>query len=408
MIKIGIDASRANLKSKTGTEWYTYHLVLELKKLVKNLSDKDKYQFVFYSEEPFEKELIENAPGNFIFRQLKWPPKFLWTQFRLSWEMVFRRPDVLYVPAHVVPIIHPQKTVLTLHDIGFIRVPEVYNPKPIGPKNKIVQFILNLIVRVISLGRYRNNDLDYNKWSTKFGIKHAKQILTISEFSRKDIADYYKINEDKIKLVQNGFNAEAFKQPASEVGILKVKEKYKITKPYIYFISRLEAKKNIVNLVRAFSILVNEYKLDYQLVLAGGEGYQFDQALKIIEENNLSDKVILTGYVENEERVPLLSGAELFTLPSIYEGFGVGVLEAQAVGIPVIAANSASLPEAVGEGGLLFDPQSPEDMAQTFKKILENTQLQQELIQKGKENITKYGWKTSAEKLLKILLNQIK
>ena len=397
-MKIGIDASRANILNKTGTEWFSYHIIQELKKLAKD----SKCQYVLYSELPFEKDLIENAPDNFIFKRLKWPPKFLWSQIRLSVEMLFNKPDILYIPAHVVPIIHPKKVILTLHDIGFERQPGLYDPKPIGPKNKIIQFFLSLIVYIITFGKYRNNDLDYNKWSTRFGLKVADRVLTISEFSKKDIAEFYNYNINKISVTPNGFDHLKFGKQINTAKINISKEKFDITGDYLYFIGRLEAKKNICNLIYAYNILKNKYNKNIKLVLAGSPGYKYEAAKKLIEKFNLKNYIIETGYIQEDDMINLLAGASVFVFPSNYEGFGVPILEAQAMKIPVACSNTASLPEASGGAAYFFDQNNPEDIAQTINELLENDK-KSDLIEMGLKNIKRYSWERTGLILYNIL-----
>ncbi|MDD5567238.1 MAG: hypothetical protein PHH01_03520, partial [Patescibacteria group bacterium] len=168
-MKIGIDASRANSREKTGTEWYSFRLIQEFKKI----ADSND-QFFLYSKEGLDFGL-ENLPSNFKSRVLRWPPKFLWTQIRLSIHLLFNKADVLFVPAHTLPLINCRKTVLTVHDIGFERFEQLYSQKIIGPRN-FVKKLINLGVRVVTLGRYGSNELDYHRWAMKYAIEHASII----------------------------------------------------------------------------------------------------------------------------------------------------------------------------------------------------------------------------------------
>jgi len=216
---IGIDASRANKPIKTGTEWYSYHLIQWFKKL-----DKENH-FLLYTNVQL-KSGLENCPQNFKEKVLKWPPGRLWTQFRLSWEMMLNGPklDRLFVTAHVIPLIHAKKTIVTIHDIGFERFSEIY------PWYDIV----------------------YHKWAIRFAKHAASKIITISEFSKKELMDVFKIKSEKIKVIYNGYDKKKYRLYNSEE-IEQVKSKYNLSKPYLIFIGRLEEKKNTPFLVECFS-----------------------------------------------------------------------------------------------------------------------------------------------------------
>ncbi|MBL7047693.1 MAG: hypothetical protein ISR95_08730, partial [Candidatus Marinimicrobia bacterium] len=243
---IGIDASRANEVKKTGTEWYAYHLIQEFKKI----ADPND-QFILYSKEPLRDELAK-LPSNFKSKVLNWPPKFLWTQLRLSFEMLFQRPSVLFVPAHTIPVIHPRNTITTLHDVGFERFHNLYSKKTIGYNTSFAKWLVNILVRILTLGKYGSNEYDYHRFSARFALKHAKKILTISKFSKKEIIDLFGANyAKKISVIPLAYDKSSFETTYSEATKDQVLKKYNIRKPYILYIGRLEEKKNIIGLVEA-------------------------------------------------------------------------------------------------------------------------------------------------------------
>jgi len=246
-ILIGIDASRANKIKKTGTEWYSYHLIQELKKIAPQYRDAG---FILYSAEPLRGDL-GILPRNWESRVLAWSPKRFWTQIRLSWEMWRRPPDILFIPAHTIPIIHPKKVVTTVHDLGFINFPKAY-----GWLEKI-----------------------YHKFALNFAVKNATKIITVSEFTKNELIKYTKIIPEKVAVVYNSHDSERYKIISDKSAVEKVLEKYKINSPYLLYIGRLEGKKNTPGLVQAFSILKNKHESlrDLKLVLVGSRGFGYEK-----------------------------------------------------------------------------------------------------------------------------------
>jgi len=369
---IGIDASRANKKIKTGVEWYAYHLIQTLKTIDK------KNRYFLYTNKKLSGGL-EKCPDNFEEKILSWPPKYLWTQIRLSWEMKFgkNKPDVLFVPAHTIPIFHPKNSIVTVHDVGFARFPKLYNWM----------------------------DKLYHNWIMKFIKKHAKKIITISKFSKQEIIELYNIEPEKIAIIYNGFNQMAYRPVEKASTIKKVLQKYQLTKPFFLNIARLEYKKNILGLIKAFKIFQGQFDPDkkYQLVLAGGGGQGYVDILQEIEKQNLKDSIIILGWVNEADLPKLLNASTAFVFPSFYEGFGIPILEAMSCGTPVITSNVASLPEVAGDAALLIDPYDSEKIAQAMNKIITDEDLCNELTRKGFKQIKKFSWQRCAREVLNIL-----
>jgi len=360
---IGIDASRANKPKKTGVEWYSYHLIEEFKKI-----DKDNRYFLF-TDKPLQGALAI-CPDNFEERVLKWPLPRFWTLSRLSLEMKFGReiPDVLFVPAHTIPLFNPSKVVVTVHDIGFEHFPELY---PWADKL-------------------------YHRLTIRFIKRFADQIITVSEYSKKDIRDYYKIPSEKIRVVLNGFDSVNYRKldsPASPLG-----------NPYILFIGRLEEKKNIPRLVNAFGKFKSKNPEDkHKLVLIGKRGFGFERVQKNIIENNLQTEVIFPGWIDDKDLPIWLNCADLFVFPSLFEGFGIPVLEAMASGCPVICSNATSLPEAAGEAALLFDPENEHEIVEKMEQVLLKPEVAADLRRRGFDRAQNFSWEKCARQTLQVI-----
>lgn len=371
---IGIDASRANRPIKTGVEWYSYHLIQELKKII-----PENVGVVLYSDEPLAGGL-ENLPNNWKSKIIKSPVKnpktkkaWLWTQLRLSWEMFKDKPDILFVPSHAMPIVHPKKTVITIHDIGFLRYPECYN-------------------------KYARS---YHKFSTWFAARFASKIITPSEFTKRELIEVYKIPHWKITVTHLSFNKNAYGTEKTEdaSGVLF---KYKVKKPYFIFVGRLEEKKNIIGLIRAFYLFLEETGLPHNLVLVGVPGFGFEKIKEEILDLGLYEQVRVLGYLRSEDVPVLYREADAFVLPSFYEGFGIPILEAMASGIPVIAAKAGSLSEVVGNAAILVEPKNPKDLAFAMKVVLNNL-TRRILIEKGLERVKNFSWEKTARETWEVL-----
>ena len=417
---IGIDASRANRKFKSGTEWYSYYLIRELAKI------DSKNQYILYTDKPLTggladltEENTKTKPGkidsygwqeikspynNFRVKILKWPVTYLWTQIRLSLEMFIHRVDILFVPSHTLPVIHPKKSVMTIHDIGFERKAKLYSEDKIGPVDGWFFKVINFFVRLVTGGKFNSNIIDYHSWSTRFALKNAKADITVSEFTKKEMVDFYKADAEKIKVVHNGFNDKLYRPINDEEKIKQVLSKYDIKVPYIFYVGRLEKKKNTARLVKAYAIMKQKYKdIKHNLVLVGSAGLGFDEVKYVIDEYNLYENVIITGWVPEEDMPYIYNGASLFVFPSLYEGFGIPLLEAMASGAPIAASNVASIPEVVKDAAELFNPEDKNDMAEKMAKILFNNELAEELIKRGFNRVKDFSLTKCAQEILALM-----
>lgn len=370
---IGIDASRANRPNRTGVEWYCYHLIQALKKLTQG----DRHQWVLYTREPL-RDGLERLPENWYEMRAGWPPKYLWTQVRMSWEMMRRPSDILFVPAHVFPPIHPEKTVVTVHDIGFKRMPHLY--KHVAKRYHVI--------------------------STNKIVKSSARIVTPSEFCGREIVDVYGVDPSRIAITHLGIDHGVYRPVEDYESIERTLALYHIARPYFFFIGRLEEKKNIVNLIKAFDAFKAQrgYGDPTMLVLAGPEGYGFGAISAQIEASPNKAQILRLGYVP-EEHVPILTSAALgYVHIAWYEGFGIPPVQAMACGCPVIAANNSCLPEILGEGNAIFvAPDDVDATARAMDRLVSDPTLVLELRRKGIEQASKYTWEATAQETLPVL-----
>lgn len=356
---IGIEAERANNSVKTGVEHYA-------KELIQHLAQIDtKNQYILYLRTQPEAWFLK-LPTNFKTKVM--PFAIFWTQLRLSWEMLFHKPDVLFVPASTLPLIHP-RSVYTEHDVAWIYYPEVFT------------WYMRQFHRVFS-------------WLARTG---ATRIIAISNSTKSDLVKHYDVNPDKIVVVQHGYTKTQHNfSKLSEAVAAKLPEKY------ILFLSTLQPRKNLEFLIDSFRELKNEHpELPHKLVVVGKPGWKFESILEKIESNK--DIVVYLGHISDEERWAVYNKADLFIYPSLYEGFGMPLLEAFECETPAATSNISSLPEAGGDAALYFDPTSKQEIKDVILRVLTDENLRKEMIAKGKERLTYFGWETCAQQTLNVL-----
>ena len=364
-MKIGIEAERANLPNPTGVERYAAELI-------RNLADLDhENEYILYFRTP-PQEWFKLLPSNFHIRLIPFP-KF-WTQLRISWEMIWHPVDVLMILASVLPIYHPKNSVFTAHDIAYEFFPKAFTP-----------FMRNYLI-----------------WSTRFAVKHAAKIVTVSEATKQDIVRVYKVEPSKLVTVHLGVDPMYHPMPYDQVQ--PTLDKYGLShKKYILFVGTMQPRKNHVRLIEAYEQLKEENHIEEKLVLVGGKGWLWEPIIKQIESSSVKDSIKVVDYVPLEDLPALYNGATLLTLPALYEGFGLPPLEAMACGTPVVVSNISSLPEVVGDAGVLVDPDRSHSIAQGLLKVLMDSELRKTMSEKGLEQARRFTWRACAEKTLTML-----
>lgn len=365
---IGIDARMYGAAQCSGIGHY-------IEQLTKNLFKIDKTnQYILFLREPVFSEFKE---PNERVKKVKVIPRWYsyGEQLILPFQLMNHKLDLIHYPHFNSPILFPKKFICTIHDL----IPFQFD----GHKMK-------------SVWRKKAHRLVF-----EHTIKRAQHILCVSEFTKNEIIRQFKINPDKLKTTYLGVD-ERF-QPIKKNGIIKLlKTKYKITTPFIFFISAWRNHKNFEGLISTFEILKKKYRIPHQLVLGGQEFPEYPNIRKKINNSPFKGEIITPGFIAPEDLPAVYNAADVFVLPSLAEGFGLIAIEAQACGCPVASSNVTCLPEILDNSAVFFDPQNTEQMADQIYSIISNENIKKQLIAKGFDNVKRFSWEKCAEETLQI------
>src|SRR3989338_5448392 len=353
MIKIGVDGNEANVKKRVGVSVYALNLLKYFSRVA-----TQEIQFNVYLKNFPLNDLPEE---NKYFRYCLINGKFLWSQIYLPLYLYRRKNiDVYFSPAHYLPRFCPVPQVVTIHDLAYLYYPEDFIKK----------------------------DLWQLKNWTNFSINQAKRIIAVSKTTKKDIIKNYDVDEDKVSVIYNGYEKISQKL---KVKSQKYNSKVKSKEPFILFVGTIQPRKNLEVLIDAFDKFTQTNK-EFKLVIVGKKGWLYENIFEKVKTMNLEKKVIFTDHVSDSELIWLYKNAFCLVLPSLYEGFGIPVLEAMNFDCPLIASFSSSLPEIGGDASLYFDPKNPDDLLEKLNSLKENKELRQELITKGRQRIKFFSW----------------
>lgn len=403
MAKIGIDI-RLIGKKQTGSEAVFFNLVKNLVKI-----DSDNKYFLF-TDRNLEKDSelkseIEKLglKNNFNIVFINAPNRFWWNLWALP-NYLRKNPVDIFHTQYIAPfwLSKNVKLVLTIHDISF---------------NFFPQFI-------------KKSDLFFLKTLIPRSLKMAARIIAVSGFTKKEIEKYYHIPGKKIAAIHNGVDFELFNQNIAPEKLEEAKKKYNLPEKFIFYIGTLQPRKNIPVLVEALDILHEKYKIPlspplrkgesvlspfekgrvgegFSLVIAGNrKAHNFDPKIdEMIKKYDLQASVIFPGWIDEENKPALYKLARCFVFPSLYEGFGIPIIEAMAAGTPVVSSNESCLPEIGRNGAIFANPNNPKEFAQKIHEILSDGNLRENLVKKGQEIAKSYTWQKNAEKTLGIYEN---
>jgi len=378
-MKIGIDARKIR----------DFGVGTHIENLIRYIPEFDTENEYFIVHYPGDKEYVPRTGSNIRLVPDTSPKYSIRELVVLPFKMGKLRLDLFHATHYTLPPIRPCKGVVTIHDVIHLRFPE-YLPHPAA--------------------------YYYAKGMMWAAAKSAKKVITVSECSKQDIVSYLGVSEEKIEVVYNGIEVnvktpvvrqdtgclEEIRTPGDSKDNRGLKERFGISRKYILYLGNFLPHKNHEMLVKAYSLLKHQYKIDHCLVLVG-KNEKLRQTLEtLIAKENLENDVILTGFAEPEWLPVLYARADLFVYPSLYEGFGLQALEAMTYHIPVAISDISALPEIAGDAAIQFNPKSAENMADTIYRVLTDQKLRTSLIENGKQRLKLFSWQEMARKTVEI------
>ncbi len=355
-------------KKLDGIGWFTYNTL-------KNITTQHpEHNFYFFFDRKYDQKFIFSKN---VIPVIVPPPtrhytlwKF-WLQFAIPRFLKKHKIDIFISPDGGIPTNIKIPTLSVIHDINF-----AHNPEDL-PK---------------SLANF------YNKNFPRFAEKSSR-IATVSEYSKKDIVDTYKINPDKIDVVYNGANKEFV--PVNEEVKTSIKKQYSKGKNYFIFIGSIHPRKNVKRLILSFDKFKKNTNSDLKLLIVGAKFFKNSDLFNTLESLEFKDEIIFTGRLETEQLQKVLASATAMVFVPYFEGFGIPILEAMYCDVPVISSNVTSMPEVAEEAAIYVNPKNTDEIANAMQKITENKELRLDLIRKGKIQRQKFSWQKTSEKLWK-------
>lgn len=374
-MRIGIDI-RLIGKKRTGDEVVVFNLVRSFARI------NTDHKFKLFTDVMDEETLVRISEQlgivekeNFEIISLPTKNKFVWNFWTLP-RYLKKNPVDVYHTQYITPFFVSRsiKIVTIVHDISF---------------NFFPQFI-------------KFSDLFFLKMLIPLSLKRADKIVGVSQFTRDEIIKYYKVNPEKVEWIHNSISDE-FAKTMETQNLAAVREKYHLPEKFILYLGTLQPRKNVSHLVAAFARIKDS--LDgTKLVICGNiEGHNADsQIKKSVVKFNLEADVVLPGFIDEQDKVAVFALAHTFVSPSLYEGFGITVLEAMSQGVPTLCSDIPSLKEIAENGALFFDLQDLDDFSKKLYDICINNELREELIRSGNERVSFFSWEKSASELLAI------
>jgi glycosyltransferase involved in cell wall biosynthesis len=427
---IGIDGNEANVVHRVGSNQFAFEVMRAMKEV------GSQHEYVVYLKKP-PLAHMPKPDNNWRYRVVG--PKMLWTQVGLPLELYLGRPrvQVWFTPGHYAPRWSPVPTVVAVMDLAFLKFPQFFR---------------------------KQDYLQLKAW-TERSVKRAVEVVTISSHTKNDVVAEYGVDPEVVTVAHPGYDRKEFSFPQPDAKIRLVREKYGIGENYFLYLGTLQPRKNLVRLVEAFAKVQEsgvgiqnsggseeeakilnptrsissgqEFEIrnkseiqnsnnpnkggegseeletrnqqpeasSWQLVIAGKKGWMYEEIFEKVKALKLADQVIFTDFVPEEEVAQLMAGARALVFPALYEGFGIPVVEAMAVGTPGIVANTASLPEIIDHAGMVVDPYSTEEIGEAMKNFIKMSDEEyHRLVDKGLEHSHRhFSWENCAARVLQVL-----
>ncbi len=366
---IGIDGNEANVEKRVGVNTYTFEMLWGLYNI-----DKDQNSYTIYLKNTPQNDLPKER-DNWHYKILPGGPVWIITRLVPHLLVTSKRPDVFFTPSHYVPPIALMPTVCSIMDVGYLN---------------------------FSTHLKRYDYWQLSLWSA-YSMLVAKYIFAISTSTKDEIVKHYPFAKNKIVVTPLAHDPKIFNTNISLKGVELVKSKYYIEGEYVLFLSTLKPSKNVLGLIEAFSKVKDAFP-QYKLVIAGKKGWMYEEIFRKVRDNRLEKHIIFTDFVDELDKPFLIKGAKVFALPSFWEGFGLDALNAMAAGVAVVVSDKGSLPEVVGDAGVIVDPSSIEAIADGIIKVLSMDKKEyNNLVDKGVKQAGKFSWEKAAAKTLEVL-----
>jgi glycosyltransferase involved in cell wall biosynthesis len=346
---------------KTGIGHYTDALAEWLARVNKN------HQYELLSPFDFAFDARNGKPENLSKRFFPVRSVFRkWWLVGLPAMLQISPVDIFHGTNYCIPVLAPCPTVVTIHDMSLYAHPKTHESKNVVRGKRRIPIM----------------------------ARRASMIIAPSEWTKQEIVKYLGTRPEKIRVIYEGAREKMEPLPIS--ACLDVIGKHKIRRPYLLYVGTIEPRKNLLTLIRAYDELLKASRHRPQLVLCGGRGWLEDEVFKLVEELRLQDQVHFTGYVDDVDLPALYSAAAVFVYPSLYEGFGLPPLEAMACGTPVVVSKASSLPEVVGNAGLMHDPHNYRALAECIIRLFDDVSIYDHFKHAGLEQASHFSWERAA------------
>ena len=378
---IGIDVRTLMEAQYSGIPGYTHDLLHQLLALDKT----NKYVLFYNTAQKLDVSQWQFDQPNVWLAGHGWPNKVYnasskFLHYPQIDKFIGQDIDLWYMP-HFNFISLPNnkaiKKIITIHDLSFLRYPEFFSVKK------------NLWHRAINIQKL---------------LPQFDKIVAISQNTKRDLVELCHISPDKIKVITSAISSKYRVLPKGDISLMKFRQKFNLPEKFILYLGTIEPRKNIASLILAYNDLrqTNPYLYDYQLIIAGANGWKYEGVYDLATASPYSHDIRFLGYINEADKVKLYNLASLFAYPSFYEGFGFPPLEAAACGLPTVCSFASSLPEVMQEASLLVDPYNAQQLSLAMQQVLTNKELRQTLITKGLARAQKFNGQKTAEEYLQI------
>ena len=370
-MRIGIDYTAA-INQSAGIGRFVRNLFCE----VIRLDPENQYVMVHAVPNPGRVAKVPDAP-NVVGKELRFRERTmtaLWHRLQLPVpiDLLTGSLDLFHAPDFILPPLHRGVSILTVHDLAFLIHPECAD-------ERLLMFLERAVPR---------------------SCERADYIVTDSENTKNDVICLLDADPHRVFVVPGGVD-QVF-QPANPGTIAEVRRTYNVWNPYVLAVGVIEPRKNLPRLIDAYSRFRLRTGAEHQLVIAGGKGWKWEETFRTAEQCGFADDIVFTGYVPDEHLTALYSGADVFALPSLYEGFGLPVLEAMACGTPVVCSDTSSLPEFATGAAILVSPDDTNAIADALEQVCLDELVRSDLRTRGSKRAAEYTWERAATTLLEV------